>query len=114
MAQVPHVPPTHAWPPPHWLLAVHWVHAPLMQVRPACPPEGPPIPGVLQSSYDEHGPHVPLMHAWPLEQRFPGSFEQLSVLLAVHTPELQVWLELQSASWEHAHCVPVWVPWQFP
>jgi hypothetical protein len=32
--QVPHVPVTHAWPPPHWLLDVQATHAPATQTRP--------------------------------------------------------------------------------
>jgi hypothetical protein len=58
---VPHVPPTQAWPPPHWLFAVHWVQVPLMHVRPI-DREGPGKGG-LQSWYVEQAPQTLLMQA---------------------------------------------------
>jgi len=72
-AHVPQVPPTQAIPPPHWLFAVHAVHAPSMQTSPEGPWLGPAKPDTrLQSVNVEHGPHVLLTHAFPVAHSVPG------------------------------------------
>jgi hypothetical protein len=67
--QVPHVPWTHAAPPPHSRLDVQAPQTPPTQASPGAPATdaGPPkgLPKALiglQSTYVEHGPQTPAVH----------------------------------------------------
>ena len=105
MAHVPHVPPTQAIPPPHWLLAVHAVQTPAMHTSPGsgC---GPNVDW-LQSPNVEHAPHVLLTHPCPVGH--PSGGLQPGGLVTVQMPAAQVSGDAQSPFTVHVHCMPVWV-----
>lgn len=98
-----------ACPPPHWLLAVQALHAPLMHAKPlSCP--GPPYGSVLQSSKVEQDPHVLLMQVCPPMHSVPGIPCAHPVFgPGAQTPEEQVSPEAQSVDAAHVHCIPVCV-----
>jgi hypothetical protein len=100
---VPQVPPTHAIPPPHWLLAVHAVQTPPMQARP-CGFWG--IGTSLHSAKLEQGPHVPLLHTCPIGQ--PMKLQEVE-LLGEQIPDEQVSGGVQSVSTVQVHCIPLCV-----
>jgi hypothetical protein len=100
---VPHVPATHACPPPHWLLDVQAVQTPLTQ--PKLPLDLGGMNGFeLQSSKDEHGPQTLFTQACPFGQYCPGPINQQPVTLPTEqTPEAHVSPDAQSESAEHVH-----------
>jgi hypothetical protein len=111
MTHVPHVPPTHAPPPPHWLFAVQSLQTPAMQARPGGAKPGSDSP-VLQSRNVEQAPHTPATHAWP-DPQSAGDWQ------TPHSPKsaMQPSPASHSVAPEHLHSPashtppgPHWVP----
>jgi hypothetical protein len=105
-AQVPHVPETHASPPPHSLLAVHALQTPLTHASPPAVPSGPV--DWLQSANVEQAPHAPFLHTSPFRQP-AGGLQPAFGLFGAQTPLGHVSPDAQSLSFEHVHCTEVWV-----
>jgi hypothetical protein len=63
-----HVPSTHAWPPPHWLLAVHATHAPSTHASSVASPRSNSLGTDKQSAYVWHAVHTLFTHACPSAQ----------------------------------------------